>query len=271
MYNQVQQKNLPPQPRVKTVKRKRELNPLRTERAKRIKQQGCLFKCTTCEKSLVLTDFGNRTQEKLLRGIRAGLSCRECHSKKTKPTENSKKKKGNNRPKKPKPIEVVMIFGADHANAMVSERRKEVRELSLKTGTSFKMEPYNEGAKERIGKVFGPPDRVVKAIQGLAKIKTEINGGKLHFLDFCIEQTNLGGIVGRCGVRINKIREESKAEVVIKGVPRLPESSCVRMKVCGTEQNFNKAMVLVMERFTKNRVPIMDPYIPKAPKQTEGF
>lgn len=269
-YNEMQHQNILVTDRVKPGKRKRELNPLRTERAKRLKESGCLFKCSTCEKMLILTCFGNRTQEKLLKGIREGLSCRECNTKRNLPNENSQKKHRivNAHLRKPKALEVILIFQASHGNTMMTQRKKEVTTLSLRTGTKFRMKPYNEGAKERIGSVYGPPNRVVQTIQGLAKIKTEINGGKLHFLDFCIEQTNLGGIVGRGGSKINKIREESKAEVIIKGSPRLPGSSCVRMKICGTEQNFNKAVELVVERFTKNRAPIKQPYIPKDLKES---
>jgi len=248
-------------------KRKREMNPLRTEHAKRIKAEGHLFHCETCEQNLVLVDFGNRTQEKLLRGMTKGLSCRACHQKKNLPNKNSQRKSRilNAHLRKPKPLEVVLIFAAEHANAIMELKKKELRRFGLNYGVRFKMDEYTEGALERIGRVKGLPDKVSEAIKELSRMKTEIKGGRLHWMDFCIEQTNLGGIVGRGGSQINKIREESKAEVKIKGSPRLPNSSCVRMKIVGTEQNFGKAVSMAMERFHKNRVPIKMPYIPQAP------
>lgn len=270
-YNKMQQGSHVPFVPIKRplLKRRRELNPLRTERAKRVKAEGHVFRCETCEQDLVLVDFGNRTQEKLLRGMRKGLSCRACHEKNNIPNRKSQKKQRilNAYLRKPKPLEVVLIFIAGHANAIMEDKRKELLSLGWKFGVTFKMDKYIDGALERIGRVTGSPEKAGEAIKELARMKTEINGGKLLQMDFCIEETNLGGIVGRGGSNINKIRQESKAEVIIKGVPRLPNSSCVRMKICGTVENFGKAMTMVMERFHKNRVPIQIPYIPKAPSR----
>merc|ERR1719334_394533 len=111
-------------PQQPVAKRKREMNPLRTEHAKRIKAEGHLFHCETCQQNLVLVDFGNRTQEKLLRGMTKGLSCRACHQKKNLPNKNSQRKSRilNAHLRKPKPLEVVLIFAAEHANAIMKKK-----------------------------------------------------------------------------------------------------------------------------------------------------
>jgi len=84
-------------------------------------------------------------------------------------------------------------------------------------------------------------------------------------VDFSVENDNLGCVVGRGGSVIKRIREDSKAEVTAFSNEFLLDSSCVRLNVAGTTENFDKAIVEIVGCFCESRKPTKIPYVPKPP------
>jgi len=231
-------------------------------RSQQIASQGITFVCFTCKKDLPFSSYGNRVRARLVKGVQ-DQTCKECHSKTNQPNSKKRRRLNNGKRRKmPKPITAVMILEVKEAELLTEKKR---RGISRVFGAKVKLLPHIEGALEQICELTGYPSTVVGAIQEVARLKKREKEEDWLNVDFSVENDNLGCVVGRGGSVIKRIREDSKAEVTAFSNEFLLDSSCVRLNVAGTTENFDKAIVEIVGCFCESRKPTKIPYVPKPP------
>lgn len=239
-------------------------------RSKQLRLQETLFTCTKCKQALKFDDYGKRTRERLVGGSTDEI-CRNCRLKETVLTVGSKKWKkrkrggtlngGWKRTKKPKAFTLVVLLKAEDALRLEMLKRKEINNFFKITKVTLVIDPLNEGAIERTCSLKGILANMSVAVKMLGKLIAEVKEYKQHHIEFCVENENVGCLVGTGGVKIKSIREGTGATIRIAKVC-LPASTCVRVKVKGYHEQFRNAVDRVIRQLSEGRKPTVMMYKP---------
>jgi len=235
-----------------------------------IRQQNKLFECTKCKKSLPFDDYGKRTREKLVGGS-GGEVCRKCRSTENKLQVGSKKWKkrlrhgtldgGWKKKKKPKPFTLTLLLKQGDVEKLQMLKANELKTFTKKTKATFVIDPLNANAIERTGRLTGTVPNLTVAVKHLARLFAEVKRCSRHHIEFCVENENVGCLVGSGGTKVNAIREETGATVRI-GQSCLPGSSCVRVRIYGQDDQFTAAIDRAIRQMSEGRKPTVIPYHP---------
>ena len=185
-------------------------------RSEQLRLRETLFTCTKCKLALKFDNYGKRTRERIVGGS-TGEICRNCRLKETVLTVGSKKWKkrkregtlngGWKRTKKPKAFTLVVLLKAEDALKLEMLKPKEMRNFFRITKVKLVIDPLNYGAIERTCSLVGILADMIEAVKLLGKLIAEVKEYTHHHIDFCVENENVGCLVGTGGVKIKSIRQ----------------------------------------------------------------
>jgi len=154
-------------------------------------------------------------------------------------------------------LEVTLLLMNKDVGQVIGKGGEKITHIRESSGAVVKIPKLIESSHERTATVSGSIEEVSTAILMIANIISEEN----PMISLLAEHRNLGPVIGKQGVNINRIREETQANVHIESA-FLPNSTQKEIRISGDSNAFSEAVKAVVGNLAEGKSRVRLPYVP---------
>jgi len=154
-------------------------------------------------------------------------------------------------------LEVGLLLMHKDVGLIMGKGGEKIKSIRKESGARVNIEALIPNSPERIGDVKGNYEQVSKAVQLIATCICK----ERPAITLLAESRNLGGVIGKGGGTIKKIRTETQAKVEI-GRECLGDSTQKEIQIEGMPETVSQAIGLVMKYLAEGTSPVRVPYEP---------
>jgi len=154
-------------------------------------------------------------------------------------------------------VEVGMLFQHQDLGAVIGKGGEKIKNIREESGAQIHTSKFVPGVAERTAKIMGSAEQVSSAI------KMIINTGSKEqpTIILLAEYMNCGLLIGKQGVTIKQIREETQAEIQVSS-ECIGNSTQKQILVSGDYESVIKAIDAVVVHLAEGRNPTRIAYVP---------
>jgi len=180
------------------------------------------------------------------------------------PLENVQDMEGNKRIRtSDESVEVGMLFQHQDIGPVIGKGGENIKKIREESGAQVHTSKFNAGVPERTAKIMGSAKQVSSAIKMIID-----TGSKDHpTITLLAEYLNCGLLIGKQGVTIKQIRDETQAEIQVSK-ETIGKSTQKQIKISGEYESVTKAIDAVVVHLAEGRNPTRMAYVPG---ETAGF
>merc|ERR550534_2296275 len=108
-------------------------------------------------------------------------------------------------------VEVTLLVKSNEMGQVIGKGGETIKSIREETGASLYTSKFNQNAPERTVKISGPVEQVYTAIRMIIDILSK----GIPAVTLLGEYRNLGALIGKQGVNIKRLREETGAKILI--------------------------------------------------------
>jgi len=154
-------------------------------------------------------------------------------------------------------VEVGLLLLNADIGRVIGKGGEKIRSIREESGAAIHIPKASQQAYERTANVNGTTDQVIHAVLTIANLISEEN----PVVSLLAEFRNLGAVIGKQGVNIKQIREESQANVRISK-ECLGNSTQKEIRITGSPDSVTQATEAVIRYLAEGRSSVRVPYLP---------
>jgi len=154
-------------------------------------------------------------------------------------------------------VEVCLLLPSNFMGQVIGKGGETIKSIRAESGASIYTLKFMENIGERTAKVSGTIEQVCTAIRMIIDIVAKDNPA----ITLLSEYTNLGALIGKQGVNIKQIREESGARIFITK-ECIGNSTQKEIQISGEYECVTKAIETVVCYLAEARNPTRISYVP---------
>jgi len=167
-------------------------------------------------------------------------------------------------------VEVGMLFQHQDIGPVIGKGGENIKNIREKSGAQVHTSKFMPSVAERTAKIMGSAEQVASAIKMIID-----TGSKDHpTVTLLAEYKNCGLLIGKQGVTIKQIRDETAAEIQVSK-ECIGNSTQKQIRISGEYEAVSKAIDAVVVHIAEARNPTRITYVPGemagSPNAAQGF
>jgi len=154
-------------------------------------------------------------------------------------------------------VEVYLLLQSNFMGQVIGKGGETIKSIRAESGASIYTSKFMENIGERTAKVSGTVEQVCIAIRMIIDIVAKDNPA----ITLLGEYRNLGALIGKQGVNIKQIREESGAKIFITK-ECIGNSTQKEIQISGEYECVTQAIETIVGYLAEARNPTRIPYVP---------
>jgi len=156
------------------------------------------------------------------------------------------------------PLEVGMLLPHQEMGPVIGKGGEKINNIRKESGAQVHTSKFMPNVAERTAKIIGSADQVASAI----KMIIDTTGSKDHpTITLLAEWMNCGFLIGKQGVTIKKVKDETSAEIQVSK-ECIGNSTQKQIRISGEYQSVSKAIDAVMVHLSEGGNPTRIAYVP---------
>jgi len=154
-------------------------------------------------------------------------------------------------------VEVGMLFQHQDLGPVIGKGGENIKNIRQESGAQVHTSKFMSGVAERTAKIVGTAEQVSSAIKKIID-----TGSKDHpSITLLAEYMNCGLLIGKQGVTIKQIRDETQAEIQVSK-ECIANSTQKQIRISGDYESVSKAIDAVVVHLAEARNPTRIAYVP---------
>jgi len=154
-------------------------------------------------------------------------------------------------------VEVGMLFQHQDLGPVIGKGGENIKNIRQESGAQVHTSKFMSGVAERTAKIIGTAEQVSSAIKKIID-----TGSKDHpSIILLAEYMNCGLLIGKQGVTIKQIRDETQAEIQVSK-ECIANSTQKQIRISGDYASVSKAIDAVVVHLAEGRNPTRIAYVP---------
>jgi len=174
------------------------------------------------------------------------------------PLENDQDMEANKRIRtSDESVEVGILFQHQDLGAVIGKGGEKIKNIRDKSGAQVHTSKFVPGVAERTAKIMGSAEQVSSAI----KMIMDTGSKDQPTIILLAEYMNCGLLIGKQGVTIKQIRDETQAEIQVSK-ETIGKSTQKQIRISGDYESVSKAIDAVVVHLAEGRNPTRMAYVP---------
>jgi len=154
-------------------------------------------------------------------------------------------------------VEVSLLIKSNAMGQVIGKNGETIKSIRAEAGAAVHTSKFSNDVGVRTAKVVGTIEQVCTAIRMIIDIVAKENPA----VTILAEYSNLGGLIGKQGANIKKLREESGARIFVTK-DCIGNSSQKEIQISGDYESVTNAVEAVVSYLAEARNPTRIPYVP---------
>jgi len=167
-------------------------------------------------------------------------------------------------------VEVGMLFQHQDLGPVIGKGGENIKNIREESGAQVHTSKFNAGVAERTAKIMGSAEQVSSAIKMIIDTVSKDH----PTITLLAEYMNCGLLIGKQGVTIKQVRDETQAEIQVSKAC-IGNSSQKQIRISGDYESVCKAIDAVVAHLAEGRNPTRVAYVPEGmagfPNATQRF